>query len=582
MAPVIEVEGLAFRYPGAEVDSLTGVDLVIERGDFVAVVGGNGSGKTTLCKSLNGLIPHFWAGRFDGSVRVAGVDTRDSSVASLSSLVGYVYQDFGNQLIRPTVRQDVEFGPINFGLEDFADRSAEALDQLGIGHLASTFIWQLSGGQQHLTALAGVLAMRPQVIVVDEPVAELDPARAEEVYRMLTRINHELGTTVVVIEHHAEFIARYARSVALMADGALRWHLPTREALGRADELEAHGIPAPQVVEAVRRIAPGAEVPLTVAEATETLRPLIRPQAEAPPLPAEVSPGLHDATGAPGAPGAGNVVASLRAVGYGYRDVHNNLETVLDAVSLDLHEGERVAVVGSNGAGKSTLLRLLTGLVVPRSGEVEIEGVNTRSKSPAELADRVSYLHQHPEQMFLKDSVRSDIAMFPHQRGRPGTDELVDRILDQLSLDHLAERDGRTLSGGQQRRATLGIGLAMTPTLLLLDEPTSSLDVRTRQDVTAMLATLAERIRCVVVATHDMHLVAEWATRVIVLHAGGVLADTTPATLFDDPGLLASVNLVAPQVTLLGHALGVRPAPLCVDDLVRRTIDADCPVAGAT
>ncbi|MBO1752787.1 ATP-binding cassette domain-containing protein [Actinotalea sp. BY-33] len=564
MPAVIEVRDLTFRYPGAEVDSLVGVDLTIERGDFVAVVGGNGSGKTTLCKTFNGLIPHFWSGEMLGSVHVGGTDTHESSVAALSHQVGYVYQDFGNQLVRPTVRDDVAFGPINFGLTDHAERTEQAMAQLGIEHLASTFVWQLSGGQEHLTALAGVLAMRPEVIVVDEPVAELDPVRAEETYRMLARVNAEQGTTVVVIEHHAEFIARYARSVVLMAQGAPRWHLPVREALSRTEELAEHGIPAPQVVQAVRALAPAAPVPLTVEEAVTALA------GDA----VVTSSGVSTSGAARAEPTTtarrGPVVGRLEGVTHGYRDVHGHLSTVLDDLSLTLHEGERIAVVGSNGAGKSTLLRLLTGLDVPRVGEVEVEGISTRSTSAARLADHVCYLYQHPEQMFLQDSVRQDIAMFPQQRRRPGTAELVEEILDRLRLREVADRDGRTLSGGQQRRATLGIALAMTPALLLLDEPTSSLDVGTRRDVTSMLAALAERIRCVAVATHDMHLVAEWATRVVVLHGGRVLADTTPAELFDDPDLMAAVNLVPPQVSVLGRALGIHPPPLSVEELTAR------------
>lgn len=553
MTAVIAIDDLSFRYPGADQPSLRGVDLRIERGDFCAVIGGNGSGKTTLCKTFNGLIPHFWTGEFTGGATVDGLDTLESSVAALSQSVGYVYQDFGNQLVRPTVGTDVAFGPLNYGLADFRERADDAMRLLGIDGLAGDHVWELSGGQQHLTALAGVLAMDPAVIVVDEPVAELAPARAEETYRMLERINRERGTTIVVIEHHAEFIARYARSVVLMAAGAVRWHLPVREALARTGELAEHGIPAPQIIDAVSRLAPEAEVPLNVGEAKAALHglgepgPVDRPTAEA---------------------AAARPIATLTGVTHGYRDVHGRLSKVLDDMDLTLREGERIALVGSNGAGKSTLLNLLTGIKVPRTGTVEIDGLDTRRVRPAELADHVCYLYQRAEQMFLKDSVREEIAMFPTERARPGTEALVEEILDRLRLTDLADRDGRTLSGGQQRRATLGIGLATAPALLLLDEPTSSLDVGTRADVIAMLAALADSIRCVVVATHDMHLVAEWADRVLVLDSGRILADTTPAELFDDPALLETVGLVPPQISALGREVGIHPPPLTVDEFV--------------
>ncbi|GAA4674080.1 ABC transporter ATP-binding protein [Streptomyces chumphonensis] len=565
--PAVEVQDLVFRYPGAADDSLRGVDLTIEQGDFTAVVGGNGSGKTTLCKTFNGLVPHFWSGTYSGTVRVFGQDTTETDVAALSHRVGYVYQDFGNQLVRPTVHDEVSFGPVNFGLPDWRARTEEALDTLGIASLSDRYTWQLSGGQQHLVALAGVLAMRPGLVVVDEPVAELDPQRAEEVYRRLADVNRRLGTTVVVIEHHAEFVARYCRSVLLMADGAPVWHLPVAEALARTGELAAHGIPAPQVVRLARAVEPEGEVPLTVGQAVGWLSArAARPVPDAGPASPPEAPAPANAPHPPGPP----VVAALRGVRHGYRTVHGGLTPVLRDVDLELREGERIALVGGNGAGKSTLLRLLTGLKVPRSGTAEVTGTDTRSVRPAELADRVAYLYQRPEQMFLADSVRADIEMYPRGRRRPDTDALVADVLDRIRLSALADRDGRTLSGGQQRRATLGIGLAMTPALLLLDEPTSSLDTATRDDVIAMLDALADRIRCVVVATHDMHLVAEWATRVVALGEGRVLKDAPPAEFFADRELLDRVRVVPPQITALGTALGMVPPPLTVDECAGR------------
>ncbi|MGO1286243.1 MAG: ABC transporter ATP-binding protein, partial [Brachybacterium sp.] len=502
--PVIVVEDLSFRYPGTDRDTLRNVDLTIQRGDFVAVVGGNGSAKTTLCKTFNGLVPHYWNGDFAGSVHVDGTDTWDSSVAELSSRVGYVYQDFQNQLVRPTVRDEVSFGPLNFGHQDYRERTEEALAQLGITHLRDSFVWQLSGGQAHLVALAAVLAMRPEVIVVDEPVAELDPARAREIYLRLRELNQRHGITVIAIEHHAEFIAEFARSVVLMADGAPVWHLPVQEAMDRHRDLEAHGIPAPDVV-ALTAAAGEESVALDVHSAVTMLRPHVgeRPTA------------AGDAVELPDA--LAGSVASLRGIHHGYRTVAGDLAPVLVDLELDLRAGERIALVGTNGAGKTTLMKLLTGLIVPRQGTVTVDGIDTRSRSAARLSDHVAYLYQHPQQMFLKDTVRADVALFPTGRKVPDAQQRIDEVIRRVGLDELASRDGRTLSGGQQRRATIAIGLAMRPALLLLDEPTSSLDVRSRHDVTGMLDSLAETVRCAVVATHDMELVASWASRVIVL-----------------------------------------------------------------
>ncbi|MBE7323431.1 ATP-binding cassette domain-containing protein [Nocardioides sp. Y6] len=563
--PAVEIRNLRFRYPGAEVDALRGVDLTITQGDFVAVVGGNGSGKTTLCKTFNGLIPHFWNGDISGTVRIVGEPTAHRTVGEIANQVGYVFQDFGNQLVRPRVRDDVAFAPINFGLADWERRADEALDVLGITHLAQHYTWQLSGGQQHLTALAGALALAPGILVVDEPAAEVDPRRATAIYEHLRQLNTEHGITVVVIEHHAELVARYAKSVVLMADGLVRWHLPVSEALSRTEDLEAADIPAPQVVAAARALVPEVargerQVPLTVESAAEMLRDHpVRPATTSTPAVPEVT-------------GVRPSIASLDSVTHGYISVSGGRSKVIDGLSLDLRDGERVALVGTNGAGKSTLLSVMAGLAVPQAGTVVVDGHDTRSVTAAELANRVCYLVQRPDEMFLQDSIRGDIAMFPAGRSVPDTDEIVDQVLERMKLTDLQDRDGRMLSGGQQRRATLAVALAMRPRLLLLDEPTSSLDLRSRDDVIALLTALSEHIRCTVVATHDMHLVAEWADRVIVLDRGAVIADTDPATLFADAEVLQQARLVPPQVAQLGEALGLSPVPLSVPELVGRLI----------
>lgn len=554
-APAIALRDVSFRYPGADNDTLRNVNLTIDAGDFVTVVGGNGSAKTTLCKTFNGLVPHYWNGEFAGVAEVCGIDTFTSSVAELSARVGYVYQDFMNQLVRPTVRDEISFSPINFGMADHAERTSEALEMLRITELSERFVWQLSGGQAHLTALASVLAMRPEIIVVDEPVAELDPARALEIYQRLEILNQEHGITVITIEHHAEFVAQFARSVVLMDQGSPVWHLPVQEAVNRSNELAEHGIPAPQVVQAAQLLG-HHHAPRTVREAATLLGTNRQPRAvDQHPRAQEVSK---------------PVVAETKEVHHGYRTVKSKLQPVLHDVNLAFNRDDRVALVGGNGSGKTTLLKLLAGIMVPRQGEVAVENINTRSRSAARLAEQAAYLWQQPQQMFLKESIRSDIALYPRERKIVGWENLVDHTLEKVRLTAFADRDGRSLSGGQQRRATLAIGLAMRPSILLLDEPTASLDILSRDAVISMLDELSDVIACSVVATHDMTLVSEWANRVIVLRDGNVAADVTPRELFEHQELLAEAHLVPPQITQLGQAVGMLPAPLSVEEFVAR------------
>lgn len=239
---ILELNGVTFTYPGAEQPVLQEVSLRLEEGDFIAIIGSNGSGKSTLCKCFNGLIPHYYTGDFTGEVTICGQPADGKSVAELSKHIGYVYQDFENQLVRPTVLDDVSFTPLNYGFADYKERGERALALTGLSDLRNEFIWQLSGGQKHLLALAGALAMDPEILVIDEPVAQLDPQHARHIYDILRRLNEEHGKTIVVIEHHAEFIADYCKHVVLMDKGRMRWQKPVREALSSVKELLELGI----------------------------------------------------------------------------------------------------------------------------------------------------------------------------------------------------------------------------------------------------------------------------------------------------------------------------------------------------
>jgi energy-coupling factor transport system ATP-binding protein len=564
----IVVDDLTFRYPGGDEPVLRDASLTVEQGEFTAVVGGNGSGKTTLCKTFNGLIPHFFEGAFDGRVTVAGIDTRESDVAELSRHVGYVFQDFENQLVQSTVREDVEFAPLNHGLDDYAERATRALETVGLADMDDRFIWELSGGQQHLVALAGVLAMDPEFVLVDEPAAQLDPQNAHETYERLRWLHEERDKTVVVIEHHSEFIADYCDRMVLVSDGGVAWTEPAEVGLNRLDDLLAHDIHPPQVTQVADGLSgdaatlPDGRYPVTVEEAAAAF-----PSPAAAGVPRRAADGGEGRT-APPAGGRGDPIVSLESVGHGYPTLREGYNRVLDGVSVEFYRGERVALVGANGAGKSTLLRLVTGLESPDEGTVTVLGRDTSETLPEELADDTVYIHQNPEEMFVEDTVRKDVAYYLRDRGYEDADERVEGILAHLDLETRADRDGRLMSLGQQRRASLGIGLATDPTVVLLDEPTGSLDLQSRREVTGMLRKAEGRVETVVVASHDLQLVAAWADRMIVMGDGGIVADAPPATVFDDPELLSATGLRPPGIVELSDRLGVDPPALTTDEMV--------------
>ncbi|MDL0131900.1 ATP-binding cassette domain-containing protein [Halobacterium salinarum] len=554
----IDVDGLRFQYPGTDDAVLAGADLTIEPGEFVAVIGGNGSGKTTLCKSFNGIIPHFYEGDMQGSVTVAGHDVAASSVAELSQHVGYVFQEFDNQLVSPTVFEEVAFAPMNYGHEDYRERVYRTLDLLDLDGLEDRFVWELSGGQKHLVALAAALSLDPDILVVDEPAAQLDPVNARETYDRLATLNDDHGKTVVTIEHQTEFVADYCDSVVLVEDGVVSWKLPVESALNRLDALRAQDVHPPQVTRIAERVLDDErQLPVTLADGIDRFTDH------------DFDTGVRT-DGAAEGNSAGESIVSFDDVSHSYDTLRSGTKDVLDGLSLDVYPDERVVLVGSNGAGKSTLMQLVTGLETPDDGTVAVDGTDTAGVLPEQLAEEVVYVKQNPEEMFIDDSVRADVAHYLDDREYENVEQRVDDVIEFLDLEPLQHRDGRLLSVGQQRRASLAIGLATDPSIVLLDEPTGSLDLASREEVGRTIDRAGERVETVVIATHDLELAASWATRVVVLDDGGVIADGSPAAVFDDLEVLERANLRPPQVVRLGRELGLRPAPLSVEGFADR------------
>ena len=554
----IEIDHLTYSYPGAAQPALRDITVNIEQGDFLAIVGNNGCGKSTFCKTLNGLIPQFISGAFEGRVLACGLDTRKSDVGALARKVGYVYQDFENQIIRPTVLDDASYACQNYAMADYRERGRAALAQCGLQGKENDFIWQLSGGQTHLLALAGAVSLQPDVLILDEPIAQLDPAHADCIYAVLRRLNEEYGKTIIVIEHHTEYIADFCKHVMLLKEGRVQWVLPAGEALQRGEELQSCNIFPPQVTiaawRASRKAGQAERLPTTVEEGKAFFVPKARPE----PLP----PARR--------PGQGETVAAFQNVSVAYRSVKGDPHKVFEDLTLDIHKGDKVALIGSNGAGKSTFMKLMVGLLKPSGGSVWLNGRDLHDVRPEALSRQISMVYQNPEDMFIKDSIEKDIAYAMEVRGVPDAAARTRRLLERFRLAGLRERDGRLLSGGQMRRASLAIGVALDPGILLLDEPTANLDIATRKEIMRTLEELKEITETVVIATHDMQLVCEWAERIIVLCGGRVVADGSRDEIFGDRALIEQVGIRPPEIFTMGQAMD--PAALCytIDDFLRR------------
>ena len=537
----VEIDDLTYTYPGAPQPTLRDISLQIPKGDFLAVVGNNGCGKSTLCKALNGLIPHFITGTMEGSVRVCGLNTLESDVGVLAQKVGYVYQDFENQIVRPTVLDDASYACLNYAFPDYLERGRAALKQCGLEGREEEYVWQLSGGQTHLLALAGAVSLQPDILILDEPIAQLDPMHADRIYAVLRDLNENHGKTILVIEHHTEYIADFCKHVMLMKDGQVRWMLPTEEALQRVEELEECNIFPPQVTQAAHRLRRAGRLPADIL------------------LPTTVEggktafAGLHYISRERPAPAVpdGESAVSFQDVSLAYRSVKGEPHTVFDGLNLNIRKGEKVALIGSNGAGKVSLF-----------------GEAIGDKKAEDLSRQISLVYQNPEEMFIKDSIRADIAYAMEVRKVPEWEKRTAELLERFRLTELADRDGRLMSGGQMRRASLAIGIALNPGILLLDEPTANLDIATRREIMGVLSDMKDIIQTAVIATHDMQLVCQWAERIIVLCNGQVVADGARDEIFARTDVVEQVGIRPPEIFTMGQALDRRALCYTIDEFL--------------
>ena len=557
---IIEIEGLTYTYPGAETPILDHVNLQVEKGDFLAIVGNNGCGKSTLCKTLNGLIPHFITGEFSGRVLVDGVNTLEADVGALAKKAGYVYQDFENQIVRPTVLDDASYACLNYAMGDYEKRGKEALALCGLEGREQDYVWSLSGGQTHLLALAGAVSLGPEVLILDEPIAQLDPGHADRIYGVLKELNEKHGKTILVIEHHTEYIADYCKHVVLMRDGKIAWKLPANEALRRVGELRESNIFPPQVTLAAdglrrRGALPWEQaLPTTVEEGKAAFSPLSYREN---PVPPEAAPRREE-----------EPAVEFRGVSVSYRSVKGEPRKIFAGLDLTIRRGDKVALIGSNGAGKSTLMKLMVGLLKPSEGEIFLNGDSIHRKRTEDLSRQISLVYQNPEQMFIQDSIRADVSFAMKARGVKDYQRRTRQLLERFRLEDLAERDGRLLSGGQMRRASLAIGVALDPGILLLDEPTANLDIATRREIMKTLEDMKEITGTVMIATHDMQLVCQWAQRIVVLKNGRVVADGTRDQIFGDRALLEEVGIRPPEIFSMGQALDKRALCYTVEEFL--------------
>ncbi|MDN5347743.1 MAG: energy-coupling factor transport system ATP-binding protein [Clostridia bacterium] len=515
----VKVETLTYYYPRSSKPALENVSFTVQPGSFVLLAGGSGSGKSTLLRALSGLIPHFYGGRMAGTVQVGGLDTRRAGPPALAEVVGCVFQDPENQLVMPTVEAEVAFGLQNLGFSPalIRRRVAEVLQFFGLDHLREAEVRQLSGGQKQKLALAGVLALHPSILLLDEPTSQLDPVSAEEILQLIKRINEENGLTIILAEQRLERCLHLADELLFLENGRLVGQGPSaamvRE-LSRRDSL---------LLPPLARLFAGyhfKDLPLTVKEGRTLLRAMGFKEDGAVNKMPENKNRLMRPQKKPPASTPGNTSVKIENLGFTYPGG----KEVLKGISLELKQGEVVALIGANGAGKSTLARHFNGLLKPVRGRVVVGGRDTRRYQVEDMADLVGYLPQNPNDLLFHPTVRRELEFTLTARGLKDAGQ-VQEALHLLELEDLAQADPRDLSGGERQRAALAALLVGDPQVLVLDEPTRGLDYRLKAKLGQLLCRLAEAGKTVFIITHDAGFVAEYAGRVIFLSAGEIVAD---------------------------------------------------------
>ena len=522
---MIELDGVGVTYHGSATPALSGVDLRIDEGELCLVVGRTGSGKSTLLRTINGLVPHFTGGTLHGRVTVDGRDTASHPPRELADVVGVVGQDPRAGFVTDVVEEELAYGMESLGLaaEVMRRRVEETLDLLGLADLRARPLDTLSGGERQRVAIGSVLTTHPRVLVLDEPTSALDPPAAEEVLATLHRLVHDLGLTVLLAEHRLERVVPFADRIVYLPGGGAAIEV------GSPAEVMATSPIAPPIVE-LGRLAGWSPLPLTIRDARRRAVGLRRDLADLPAPTRAVLP----ATDAP------PVLRTARlAVSYG-RTV------ALRGVDVSVAAGEVVAVMGRNGAGKSTLLRAWTGLLAPDRGVVTVAGHDPVRLSPTELVRHVALVPQEPADLLYAETVAAECDAADRDADLPSGScaALLEGLVPGLDPD----RHPRDLSEGQRLALVLAIQLVSDPPVVLLDEPTRGLDYAAKRRLVVLLRQLAAEGRAVVLATHDVELVAAVASRTVVLADGEVVVDgPTSEVVVGSPAFAPQIaKVVAP------------------------------------
>jgi energy-coupling factor transport system ATP-binding protein len=562
---LIEIEDLTFSYSTQQHEpALRNLSCSIEQGSFVGITGLAEAGKSTFCRLIAGYIPHFFQGEFSGRVNVAGKDTRETTIGELAEWVGFVFENPFDQLTGAslTVLEEAAFALENMGLarEQIRLRAEKSLTQVGMEDLKDRHPQQLSGGQSQRLALASILAVQPEVFILDEPTSQLDPLGVEEVFDVISDM-HTRGNTLIVVSQDLDHLAIRADRLMVIDKGEIKWDGEPREVLLEAAEAR-YPILIPDVLEISRklraagRLPSNPPLPLTVEQAAIEL--------------SSIDTSGSDETIAAGRTSRHSKVESSKELLL--EDVHYDYPTGVSAIrglSLSLDEG-CVCIIGQNGAGKTTFAKHLNGLLRPTRGRVLVRGKDTREYRVAELAREVGLAFQNPDDQLFRSTVEEEVRFGPDNVGA-GPEEakrMVAFAMDLMGLEAVPEKKPHDLGVSERKRVATASVIAMNTPVVVLDEPTGGQDAEGIELLGQLVGQLVRQGKLVVVVTHDVMFAARHADRVIALYQGRVLLDDDPRTVFGREETLARTHVEPPAVTRLGKLLGLEETFLSPEELL--------------
>ena len=540
---LIEVKDLKYRYPGTTELALDGVSFTVEKGEFIGIAGENGAGKSSLSQALLGLIPQFYKGAYGGSVTVCGMDARSTPVSELCRHVGLVFQNPFNQLsgAKDTVYDEVGYGLQNLGFppEEIRTRVESVLRCFGIWEYRDRNPFDLSGGQLQRVAICSVLAMKPDVLILDEPTSQLDPEGSEEVFHTVDELT-KMGITIIMIEQKIEKLAGYCDRVLLMHQGHVVDYDTPRKIFSREDLYDL-GVNPPAYTTFARANALVFEdgtLPVTHAETLERVKASGADRAT-------LIASLRTMTAGGQMESAGAATFQVQDLRFSYvkgREVLHGLNLALDH--------RPTAIIGQNGAGKTTLVRVLKGLLKPDSGEIRYQGENLETKTVAELASRVGYVFQNPDDQIFKYKVLEEVMFGPLNIGMSPQEAEASphEALRMVGLDEKAGENPYDLELSDRKMVAIASVLAMNTDVIILDEPTIAQSWNGREKIREIMQAKAAEGKLVIAILHDMDFVANSFARVIAMAHGEILADGAPAEVFRNHPVLEKAALAAPPL----------------------------------